>query len=623
MNIILFLSAAAVSADPELIVTAARETIDADLTGSAVMVIDAPIRTLALPQLVDVLRLSPGVSISRTGPTGSQTQVRIRGAESNHTLVFIDGIEANDPASSGDFRWETLGSDGIERVEVLRGPQSALWGSEAIGGVVAVTSRKPISGTKVFGSAEAGSFDTRRAAAGFNLGSEKAGIVVQSSGFDTSGIDAIADGPAERDGFETFAASVKASIRPSDAGEFGIVARHSSSLSAFDGFDSTTFQRADTDDATRIRSTALRGHARLATFGGGWRHEVFGTYLATDNINRNAGDFLNRSEARTFRTGYQTGVDLRTGIALHRLTAAAEYRIQRFRADDEGFLGGTRQRVSRERSSAVIDYGLNAGPLSLGVSLRHDDNDSFADTTTWRTTGRLALNGEWSLRASAGEGVADPTFTEQFGFFPGSFVGNPDLKPERSFGWDAAIVYAHTGFSADIGWFQTDLEDEIVSVFDPSTFLSGVANANGRSKRRGIEASFDSQPARWLHVGGNYTWLDADEAPVAGSARIREVRRARHSGTLTASFDIDAANVSFTASYVGKRRDIDFDAFPARDVSLGDYVLASLGGRLPISDRLELTGRIENLFDSRYEDVFGYQTQGISAFGGIRVLWGG
>lgn len=151
MNLI-FLAAAAAIIDPTIVVTAAREPVRSDLSGTTITVLDREtIEAVGLPQVSDLLRLSPGVSVSQSGPLGSQTQVRLRGAESNHTLVFIDGIEVNDPAASGDFRFETLLSDGIERVEILRGPQSALWGSEAIGGVVSVTTREPGTGAPIFG----------------------------------------------------------------------------------------------------------------------------------------------------------------------------------------------------------------------------------------------------------------------------------------------------------------------------------------------------------------------------------------------------------------------------------------------------------------------------------------
>jgi vitamin B12 transporter len=617
----LFGFSTALTIDPELVVTAARQPVAIDATPALVDIIDTrSIESVETPQLVDLLRLAPGVSIARAGSVGAQTQVRLRGAEANHTLVFVDGIEANDPASSGEFRWETLAADGIDRVELLRGPQSALWGSEAIGGVVAVTSRDPGLSPGFFGSAEGGSFDTLRLAGGVDAGSDKAGIVVQASRFETDGIDSFSGGISERDGFRSLTASAKAVLRPTERGEIVLVARHVTSRAEFDGFDPTTFLRADTPDQTRIRSTALRAHVRLNA---PWRHELFGTYLTTDNINRSGDTFVNRTDAETFRAGYQTGFTLSTGAIEHRLTGAAEYREQIFTARDEGFFGGTNQRRRRDRVSLIADYGLAAGALAVSASIRHDDNDRFANATTWRLAARYGTGDGWSLNASAGRGVTDPTFTEMFGFFPGSFVGNPDLKPERAFGWDVGIGYRRGPVTANIGYFDVDLEDEIVSTFDPATFLSSVANATGSSRRRGVEASVSVAPRPWLSLAGHYTYLDADEGQVAGAARVREVRRASHTAGVSATAELGTATVSLLANYVGPRRDVDFDSFPARDVSLGDYVLATMSASVPLGKAFTLTARVENLFDVQYEDVFGYATQGIAAYGGLRVRWGG
>ena len=623
MIAIFLLSAAAIVDDGTLVVSAAREPVAYSETGGALTVIDgATIEAVALPQLVDLLRLSPGVSVARSGPTGAQTQVRIRGAEANHTLVFVDGIAANDPATSGEFRWETLPSDGIARAEILRGPQSALWGSEAIGGVVSVTTAEPADGTRIFGSAEAGSFGTLHAAGGAGIGSERGGIIVQSSWYDTKGIDSFGGGIKERDGYESLMLSAKASVRPIENGELGLVVRHTNSLSEFDGYNSF-YMRDDTLDATRIRSTAMRGFGRVETLDGRWRHELFGSFVTTDNINRDGDTFLNRTDAEVFETGYQTGIDFGSEALRHRVTGAIEYRTQRFIADDAEYFGGTNQRVSRDRTSFVLDYGLSAGGLALGASVRRDENDAFKDATTWRASGRYTLENGFTVHASAGKGVTDPTFTEMFGFFPGSFAGNPNLTPERSIGWDAGFGYRTGAFSADVTWFQADLENEIIGTYDSSTFMSGVANATGKSKRKGIEASFDAKPLGWLTLGGSYTWLDTKEAQVAGTARVREARRPRHSGSLLATADFDAASLTFAANYVGNRKDTDFDSFPARIVTLKDYVLATLSGRVKLGGDFELTGRIENLFDATYEDAYGYRTQGISAFGGIRVKWGG
>jgi vitamin B12 transporter len=616
MNLI-FLAAAAAVIDPTIVVTAAREPVRSDLSGSAISILDRDtIDAVALPQVSDLLRLAPGVSVSQSGPLGSQTQVRLRGAESNHTLVFVDGIEVNDPAASGDFRFETLLSDGIERIEILRGPQSALWGSEAIGGVVSVTTRVPGSGAPVFGHAEGGSFGTYRVGGGVSIGDESGGIVAQADHAQSRGIDTFGLG-GERDGYENLTLSLKGVARPSTSSEVGAVIRYTSAESEFDGSDPVTFLRADTLDETRIRGLALRGYGQLALLDDRWTHRVELQHLGTDNINRDGPTYLNRSDATRRKAIYQSSFE--TGP--HRLTAAFEHEKQKYRADDNAFFGGTNQRQSREQNSLVGEYRLALDErFAATASIRRDDNDRFANATTWRAAAAGALGAGFRAHASYGEGVTDPTFTEQFGFFPGSFVGNPNLRPESSRGFDVGLGWGDAALALDLTYFDADLEDEIVGTFDSVTFLSGVANATGKSRRNGVEASLDARATEWLRVAASYTWLDAEEGRVAGTARIREVRRARHSGSLTAIAELDRLRLAGSVAYVGKRADTDFDTFAA--VTLGSYALVTLSGHYRLSESIELTARVENAGDADYQDVFAYRTPGLAAYGGLKVRWG-
>ena len=614
---IIFLAAAAATLDPTIVVIAAREPVRLDLSGSTTTVLDRDIiEALNLPQTADLLRLTPGVSVSQSGPIGSQTQVRLRGAESNHTLVFVDGIEVNDAASSGDFRFETLLADGIERIEVLRGPQSALWGSEAIGGVVSVTTREPGGDAPLFGQFEYGAFRTWRAGGGLEIGSPVNGVVAQVSHIDTRGIDAVGRG-GERDGYENLTLSLKGVAAPSATTKVGAVLRYSTAETEFDGTDPMTFRRADTLDATRIRGLALRVHGEVALLDDRWAHRLEGQIVDTDNINRDGTTFLNRTDAKRLKAIYQSRFE--TGP--HRLIAAFEHETQRYRADDNAFFGGTNQRRRREQNSVIGEYRLTFGEtFSAGASVRRDDNDRFADATTWRATAAATLPEGFRAHASYGEGVTDPTFTEQFGFFPGSFVGNPSLKPEMAQGFDVGVGWGGDRLAADITYFRANLEDEILGTFDSITFLAGVANATGQSRRTGVEASIDAAAATWLRLSANYTWLHSTESRVAGTARIREVRRARHSGALTATAERDRLTLAASVAYVGKRRDTDFDSFT--DVTLDDYALATLSGRYRLSESIELTARVENAADADYRDVFGYATPGLAAYGGFRIRWG-
>jgi vitamin B12 transporter len=226
------------------------------------------------------------------------------------------------------------------------------------------------------------------------------------------------------------------------------------------------------------------------------------------------------------------------------------------------------------------------------------------------------------LHAAYGAGIAQPTFYDLYGFFPGSFRGNAALRPERSIGWEAGLRWGDHGFSAGVTGFSARLRDEIVGVSDPVTFISSTANASGRSRRRGIEAEAQFRPSTALLLAVNYTFLNADEQTVDGTALVREVRRARHSANLLATWTGGRLSASGTAAYVGARSDVDFDAFPARTVRLHPYVLASARVAYRLSRQVEAYARVENAFDTRYQDAVGYATPGRMVYAGLRLRFG-
>lgn len=619
-----FILAAVAGEDPITVIGSRAPIAPANLSVPLSIIPGEEIEALALSQLVDTLRLSPGVSIARAGPTGGQTQVRLRGAEANHTLVFVDGIEVNDPASSNEFRWETLAGNGHDKVEVLRGPQSALWGAAALGGVVNIVTARPApEETALLASAEAGSFATYRAAGRLSYGFGGGGLTLGASYYDTEGIDGFAGGEIEKDGFESVNLRAKLLLAPIDGGEFGLVGRYADSRTAFDGSDPATFLRADTDDETEAEQAAVRAYARIAPFGPVWTHHIEGSWLTSTNRNMRGGAPLNRTEGARFRLLYQSELSASTGALMHTLVLAAEYENEHFKSEDNAFFGFSDQRRERETQSATGEYRVSSSVFRVAGSVRHDDNEGFADATTWRVSGAVPLAGGLEAFAGAGEGFAVPTFTEQFGFFPGSFVGNPELKPERSTGFEVGLRWRGEGAALEAAYFRTDLKDEILTTFDSATFLSGVDNAAGESRRKGIELAGEATLFPWLRARAAYTWLDAEEPPSAGTARVREVRRARHSASAALFAKWTGAELTGMANYVGPRRDIDFDVFPAADVTLDDYVLVNVSGAVDLAPGLSLTGRVQNLLGSDYRDVVGFETEGFAIFAGLKIKWDG
>jgi vitamin B12 transporter len=625
MTIALLLASAAAVANPDILVTASLEPVAiADAPLSATVIDQAQIDALGAPLALDLIRLTPGASVSVSGSPGNQTQIRLRGAEANHSLVFIDGIAFTDPAAGNEARFETFATDGLARIETVRGPQSALWGSEALGGVIAMDTADPFEGRRIVATGEYGSHDSRRGSVVAAAAADSVGLSATASWMKSDGIDILGGGTGDRDGFENVTASLKAIARPGSDGEIGVVGRYIDARNQFDGSDPITFLRADTLDNSRTETGAVRAWARLGLAADApWSGKVEAQYIHSDNRNRDGTTFLNASAGDRFRVGGQIVHRLVLGGTRHQLIGAIEREDETFRTNDDQFGGFTDQRRTRGRTAFVGEWQADWGDIiSTDIAVRHDDFSRFADETTLRAGAIAKLGNGFSLYGNYGEGIAQPTFFDLYGFFPGSFIGNPNLTTERSKGYEAGVRYEGERFGLGLAAFSNRLTDEIVSTFDSTTFLSSTANATGRSRRRGIEANAEFRPIEGLRIVANYTYLKADDQKVTGTARVREVRRPKHSGNLYADWTSGPLTLGGSLAYVGKRGDTDFDLFPAPTVTLHDYILASARIAYRVTEAVEVFGRVENAGDANYQDVVGYATPGRTVYAGLRVRLG-
>ncbi|MGE5720912.1 MAG: TonB-dependent receptor plug domain-containing protein [Sphingomonadales bacterium] len=608
----------------EIVVTAARSPVEKQESATSSTVLgETELRLLALPLTSDLLRLVPGVAVAASGPPGSQTQVRIRGAEANHTLLFIDGIRFNDPAAGNEARFELLTNDGVSHVEVVRGPQSALWGSEALGGVVSIDTIDPRERRQAGGLAEAGSLGSAHASASFASGSSPLAIAATAGWMRSTGIDA-SGGGGERDGFDNRSASLKAAYAPSSSAQFGIVGHWIEGTSQFDGFDPVTFLRADTLDSTANRIAAARAWTRL-DWGGGpaWSLQLGADMLASSNRNRLGREWLNSTFGRRASVDAQLSSNFSFAGADHRVTLAAEYQDEHFRARDRLYSGATDQKRVRTMTAVTGEWRADwGGRLVSDLALRRDWFSDFADATTLRASLLYRIDGHWRAEAGYGEGIAQPTFYDLFGFFPGSFQGNPALRPERSRSWEAGVRWHDAQTSVALTAFAADLSREIVDIFDPATGLSSTGNIAGKSHRRGIELEAQRRFGSGGMVSLGYTWLDAAQAAAGGGQELREVRRPHHSASVATAIPLGRLDLGAGLAYVGKRLDTDFESYPARTVVLRDYLLASLSVAWKLSGSAEAYARIENALGADYEDVFGYATPGRTVYAGIRLRLG-
>ena len=273
-----------------------------------------------------------------------------------------------------------------------------------------------------------------------------------------------------------------------------------------------------------------------------------------------------------------------------------------------------------DATSVIADFqGRASEELTYLLSLRSDNNSDFDDSLTGRASLSWAMNDRTTLRANIGTGQKTPTFIERFGFFPGQFVGNPDLKPERTTSYDIGINRRiFSAVSMQLAVFKQDIEDEIDGfVFDPDTFLFTADNLATTSKRSGVELSAGWDVSDQLNLDMNYTYTDASEngAP--------ELRRPRHSGSIQAGFNFleERARITLAADYGGTRQDIFFPPWPdpSEVVTLRNYWLLDLTAQYDVTESMKLFVRAKNLLDTEYEQVYGYRTQGRAAYAGIQV----
>lgn len=583
--------------------------------GSAISVISAEdLQAQDIVLVSDILRDVPGLAVNRAGPEGALTQVRIRGAEGNHTLVYIDGVEANSPVSS-EFNFANLVAADIAQIEVLRGAQSALYGSEAIGGVIAVTTRAPEQGVQAGGEVEYGAFNTSRAFAGVGVGSEMGGIRASVQYYDTDGISASPTGP-EKDGFTNLTSAVKGVFTPTDTLRIEGVVRLVDAQVDTDRSDWSTAQIVDADGQTQTDDVFAKLDATADVLDGAVSVRGFTAFAQSKSSYLSDGAETSASRGERFELGLQANAGVERGNIRHGFGVAVEREWLDYRNESPWITGGVNVQDDAQ-TSLVGEYTLAANEaVFVSAAVRQDFNTVFADATTVRLSGAYLIPpAGLRLHASAGQGITDPSFTERFGFNPGTFIGNPDLTPERSTGFDIGLekAFLDDALVVDVTYFRSDLTDEINTsyTYDAASgaFVSTPVNADGESDRSGIEVMVEATLGAGFTLDGHYTNLDASNAD--GSV---EVRRPEHTGAVNLSWTgrDDTLGFSVGVDHNGDMADIS-------NRTLDAYTLVRVAGRYRIANGVEVFARADNVLDAEYQEIFGYNTPGAAAYLGVRL----
>jgi len=612
----------------DILVSASRRPVAADSTGRSYSVITRQeLEDRQITYAADALRALPGVSVTRTGGFGGTTAVNIRGADSNQVLVLIDGVEVS-AIADGSFDFGGLLAGDIERIEVLRGPQSALYGSNAAAGVISIITRRGERGSAEASVTAEGGSDTTRALSGYlRGGGETWDAAFSFTGRETDGFDVSTAGDGEEDGDRHLSANLKATWDVTSDLALGMTARLTDRESEFDGFAGGLTVDADnvTDQRSLFTSTFLRHEALDDRLVSELRFEY--TDVDTDSIEGGFETFQNKGTRIHASAQSSLAFDLAALGSTHVVTGAVDFEREVNTAQTRDFFVFPPAVLSSEEQTREL-LGLVGewratflDDLDLQAGLRQDFNDAFDDAFTYSVgvSYRVPDSGT-RLHGTVGRAVTNPTFIEQFGFFPDNFIGNPGLEPESTFGWDIGVeqTLLDGRLILDATYFRATVTDQIISGFDPVAGLPTSVNDSGEADRQGIELMLRAAPLTGLSVDASYTYTLAEQ--VDG---LQEVRRPRHAAKLAGTYRFLAERASVTASllYQGDRRDLDFATFPAGRVVLDDYVRLDLSASYRVSANARLFARVENATDADYEEVFNFSTQPVTGYAGIEVTF--
>jgi vitamin B12 transporter len=600
----------------QIVITASRAPETAAQTPASVTIIDQQaIERLDEPLIGSLLRLTPSAAVATSGPAGSLTEVRIRGAEANHSLLFVDGIKINDPASGDNPRFELLNSDLASRIEIVRGPQSALWGSEAIGGVISINGVDDVPGYGA--SAEGGSFGFTRASASGSLITDSVNVIGALGFQHATGIDSF-NGQGDKDGYRNLSGRLRAKWRLAPNVELGVSGLALMGRSEFDGFDPVTFAHTDTLDNSRNRLAAGRIWASVGSDSSPWEAQIAASLLGSSNENYLADAEQNRTRGARRNVSAQIERRFATGSIAHVLIAAADLERETFDARDTIYGGFSNQDRSRNHEALTFEWRGETKPVTADLAVRRDMFNRFKDATSLRASLLARVGGGFSVAGSYGEGIAQPTFFDLYGFFPNNFLGNPSLRPESSRGFELSLRYRRGPLDASVTGYRQRLHDEIIDVFDFNTFLFSTANRSEISHRSGIEATLGWKLGEELRLSANYAYLKSTQPDETTLTQVHELRRPKHSGSLALDGSHGRFSYAGSIAYVGKHFD-QRDTFPFDRVTLGSYWLADARVSYAIRPGVELFGRMSNALNQRYEDVFGYRTEPRAAYAGLRL----
>lgn len=578
--------------DEDIVVYGTRLGQSVTEAGSSISVITAEdIEALGVDFVADAIALAPGVTVNQNGSYGGVSTVRIRGASSEHTLVLIDGVATNDPSSpGGGYNFASLDPSNVERIEILKGPQSTLWGTDAIGGVVNIVTRRPTErlAGRVF--AEGGSFGTARAGAEISGAGALADYRLAWTRHSSDGISKADEinGNAEEDGYVADSVNARGGFALPGEATVEVSMLWSDTEADFDSFlFGAQGNIADGNEMARTEELVADIKLQVPAFGGKLRNLFLAGYSEIDRENFIAGEpaYASGGDRHIYR--YQGTLDV--GDA-QRLAFGAERET----------LESTDGKTTTDGLFALYEVSpIESTTISAGI--RRDNHESFGAETTGRLAAAFSPSDQVTLHASWGQAFKAPTLFQTTYFCCGATSANTDLRPELSDAWDAGVTWRTRDgrAEADVTWFEQDYRDLITFSFEDG----GYANV-ARARSTGVELSASVVLTRWLKASVGYSLIDTDDGNGQPLERVPE-----HAGNLRLGITpTERLSASLLVRYNGKEQD-------AAGTN-ADWVRVDLAGRYALGDAIQLFARIENLFDEHYQQVIGYGTPGRAAWAG-------
>ena len=627
----LFLCAAPASArigsalalDPKSVTVGSVDRLDETLeqVGNSVTVIDRKeIELRGRPFVADLLRTVPGVDVVQQGGPGGVTSVFIRGNDSSHTLVLLDGVPLNDASNTSRFfDFANMTVDNVERIEVLRGPQSVMYGSDAIGGVISIVTRKgegPLHGSA---AAEWGSYETNIYRGELTGATKYVDFAFGGSRQATGSIPAAAGdyGNSVRDPYRNVTVSGALGLKPTENVRLDLSARNSYSF-----YGLADFGGAGGDDPAYTGTsdeTDLSARATWTAFGGRLTQKALAgisttnrLYLDNPSVVNPTSQSNNSTYGQSTKFSYQAVAKL---ASWNTLTVGVESREDRTHqaytstssyGPYDSFIGNVDDYARSGFAEELLKYDDR---FFVSIGGRRDDDGQFGGANTYRISPTVLIpETDTKLKASTGTGFKAPSLYQLY-----SQYGYAGLQPERSRSWDAGIEQDFFGRKATLGVVY--FHDDVGSLIDFNSGTNLYYNV-GRTRSQGAEATAQAVPSKTLTLKGNFTYTDARDLD-NNTALAR--RPALKLGGDAETHPLPGLTVLIGATYTGPAWDLNYSNSPATPVKLGGYGLWHTASSYAVNPHLTLTARIDNMFDKRYEQVEGYGTLGIAGYGGVKV----